>query len=46
MERYSPKIEIINHFDDLINRIDIDIDHCLEKYNDEKVLGELLTYVT
>ena len=32
MERISPKIEIINHFDNLINRIDIDIDSSLEKY--------------
>ena len=35
MRKFSPKIEIINHFDNLINRVDIDIDHCLEKYNDE-----------
>ena len=35
MTKSSPKIEIINHFDNLINRIDIDIDFCLEKYNDE-----------
>ena len=42
MSRFSPKIEIINHFDNLINRVDIDIDYCLEKYNDAKVLGELL----
>ena len=44
MTIFSPKVEIINHFDDLINRIDIDIDidTCLEKYNDE-VIGELLT---
>ena len=32
MERISPKIEIINHFDNLINRVDIDIDFCLEQY--------------
>jgi hypothetical protein len=38
----SPKIEIINHFDDLINRIDIDIDSSLEKFNDQKLLSELL----
>ena len=42
MTRFSPKIEIINHFEDLINRVDIDIDTSLEKYNDE-VIGELLT---
>ena len=37
----SPKKEIIDHFDSLINRIDIDIDDCLEKYNQEEVLSEL-----
>ena len=42
MEIFSSKIEIINHFDNLINRIDIDIDTCLEKYNDEQILGELI----
>ena len=41
MTRFSPKIEIINHFDNLINRVDIDIDDCLEKYNDE-LLEDLL----
>ena len=43
MAKFSPKIEIINHFDNLINRIDIDIDSSLEKYNDEQLLSELLT---
>ena len=42
MSRLSPKIEIINHFDNLINRIDIDIDDCFQRYNDEKDLEELL----
>jgi len=42
MRKFSPKIKIINHFDKLINRVDIDIDNSLEKYNDEKALGELL----
>ena len=32
MERYSPKIEIINHFDDLICQLDIDTEECLENY--------------
>ena len=41
MEMLSPKIEIIDHFDSLINRVDIDIDECLEKYNQEQVLSEL-----
>jgi hypothetical protein len=31
MERMSPKIEIINYFDNLINSIDIDIESSLEK---------------
>jgi hypothetical protein len=39
---FSPKIEIINHFDNLINRIDIDIDSSLEKYNDKQLLSDLL----
>ena len=40
MARFSPKIEIINHFDNLINRVDIDIDNCLEKCNNDLILGE------
>ena len=39
---FSPKIEIINHFDNLINRIDIDIDSSLENYNDKQLLGEIV----
>ena len=35
----SPKKVIIDHFDSLINRVDIDIDECLEKYNQEQVLS-------
>jgi hypothetical protein len=42
MIRFSPKIEIINHFDNLVNKVDIEIELCLEKYNDKEVLGELL----
>ena len=38
MARFSPKIEIINHFDNLINRVDIDIDGCLQNYNDTNIL--------
>ena len=37
MAMISPKIEIINHFDSLVNRIDIDIDSCLEKFNHQLV---------
>ena len=42
MARISPKIEIINHFDKLINRIDIDIDTFLEKFNQQQLLSEIL----
>ena len=41
IESFSPKKEIIDHFDSLINRVDIDIDESLEKYNQEQVLSEL-----
>ena len=41
IEILSPKKEIIDHFDSLINRVDIDIDECLEKYNQEQVLSNL-----
>ena len=37
----SPKIEIIKHFDELINQVDIDIEKSLEKYNENQVLGDL-----
>ena len=37
----SPKKEIIDHFDSLINRVDIDIDESLEKYNQEQFKSEL-----
>ena len=42
MERFNPKIEIINHFDNLINRIDIDIDSSIEKFNDKQILSKLI----
>ena len=38
----SPKIEIINYFDNLINKIDIEIDGTLENFNDQ-LISELLT---
>ena len=41
MSGFSPKIEIINHFDNLINNVDIDIDTCLENYNGKQILREL-----
>jgi hypothetical protein len=42
MTSYSPKIELIDHFDNMINMVDIDIELCLEKFNDSQHLGELL----
>jgi hypothetical protein len=42
MARFSPKTEIINHFDNLINRIDIDIDSSLQKFKDQQLLSEIL----
>ena len=44
IEMLSPKKEIIDHFDSLINRIDIDIDECLEKYNQKQVLSNLNSF--
>ena len=41
MARLSPKVEIINHFDNLINRVDIDIEQSIEKYKEDKLLGQL-----
>ena len=41
MINFSSKIEIINHFDVLINRVDVDIEECLEKYNEHQILGDL-----
>ena len=42
MTKFSAKIEIINHFDDLINRLDIDIDDCLEKCDNKQLLDDLV----
>ena len=41
MVRFSPKIEIINYFDDLIKRVDIEIEQALEKYGEDQALGDL-----
>ena len=41
MTNFSPKIEIINHFDKLINRVDIEIEESLKKYDDNRIIGEL-----
>jgi hypothetical protein len=42
MTTFSPKIEIINHFDNLINQIDIDIELGLKKFNDQQLLSEVV----
>ena len=41
MDRFSPKIEIINHFDNLINRVDIEVEECIEKYDSGQILGDI-----
>ena len=41
IEILSPKKEIIDYFDSLINQVDIDIDKSLEKYNQEQILSQL-----
>ena len=41
MTNFSPKIEIINHFDNLINNLDLEIEICLEKYNNKQVIGQI-----
>jgi hypothetical protein len=38
----SLKKVIINHFDNLINNLDIEIELCLEKCNDQQVIGQIL----
>ena len=45
-KKVSPKtkIAIINHFDNLINRVDIDIEECLEKYKQKHILGDQTCY--
>ena len=37
----SPKIEIINYFDELINQVDIDIEKSLKTYNENQILANL-----
>lgn len=38
---FSPKLEILNHFDELINRVDIDIETALETHKESQLLGDL-----
>jgi hypothetical protein len=42
LDKLSPKKEIINHFDNLISRIDIDIEQSIEKFKEKnQPLGDL-----
>ena len=41
MDRFSSKLEIINYFDNMINRVDIEIEECLLKCNQDQILGDL-----
>ena len=38
---FSPKMEIINYFDKLINQVDIEIDETLNYYNENQILSDL-----
>ena len=46
MERFSPKLEIINHFDDLIQQIDIEMETVLSFFNENHVFGDLDCFKT
>lgn len=35
----SPKIEILCYFDELINKVDIDIEKTLSNYNEQQIMG-------
>ena len=41
MANLSPKIEIITHFDELINNVDIDCETSIQKYKEKQVLSQL-----
>ena len=41
MVRFCPKLEIINHFDDLVHQIDIDIEESIRKYGENQSIGKL-----
>ena len=41
MNSLSPKIEIINHFDNLINRVVVDIEESIGKFSEKQVLSQL-----
>lgn len=38
---FSPKIELIQYFDNLINQVDIHFEECLQNYQDEQNLRDL-----
>lgn len=40
----SPKVVIINHFDKLSNKVEIDFDQSIQKYNEKQTLGEILIW--
>ena len=40
-EIFSPEMEIINHFDQLINRVDIDIEKSLKNHSQDQNLADL-----
>lgn len=41
MDQFSPKIEIISHFDKMINQMDIETEECLVKWNQEQTIVDL-----
>lgn len=41
MTHFSPKVEILAHFGDLIHKVDIDFDTSIQKYKEEQVLGQV-----
>ena len=44
MKTFCPKIELINYFDNLINRVDIDIEKCLKKYKEDELLEKKVEF--
>ena len=38
---FSPKIEIINYFDELINQVDIEIEETIKSYNENQTLDNV-----
>ena len=42
---FSPKIEIINYFDELINQVDIEVEEALRNFKENQVLGDLRCFI-